>query len=829
MKLILNNFRCYKNTVLELPETGIILLYGTSGIGKTTILKAIHFAITGKENKCVMYGEKKCSVILEYNNMIITRTKNPTHLILEYENNKYEDEVAQNIIYKKYGEYFNVTSYIAQKSIDSFLNMSLQNKLEFFNSVALRNVNVSDLKDKVKTKIKERKSLVNDKSNEIRILKNQLSTYKEPVKTNCPFGDISRKEYEQILKTKSEFLFTIKQRLKEFTKNKDELKTELEKLEKDKKIHEEKMLEQEKNKKVIEQIERDTQDTCKKLEEIKDKEPIYKFITYLYTYLRKILTNNEKIEQQRKNKQEQIKEIEKKIKDLKEKNITTYTHEEETIYTKIFSLQQQFETYKKTIKDSLLYFTEENIKKFIFSSRQKVKDLKQKIEDNTSRKIELTQKLNYNPKKRLYCPSCKTSLSIIKSDICVYNHDEETKQENEKNDAIKQIENINMENTKIQKEIETENLQKQQYEDMLSYFKELKIYLDIDNYKIFYEKFKNDVNTQKSISTNIVEYEKNLQKLIQDLSQLKEEPLNINFEIDFKDFAKICSNEFDMDDFNNWNDILDLDKDTILDILEYANKHVDKEQVKFSILNKQKNELQLKLKNLQNVVNTQFDYDSFDKIKNEFNHTCGEIDILKVKEQEENETEKQIIIYNNYLKEIDRYTSLRKKVDFCVKEEEVFIRSLNTAEKFLKILTDSETIAISNTVDNINFHIKQYTDLFFTDFQMQLTPYKETAKGDKKTGIDIEIYQNGEKVSLDALSGGEFDRCLLVIFLAFNNLTNSNILLLDECLSSLNSELVEDIVDVIKSNLSNKLVLVTLHQANTGIFDHVVDVEKLRV
>jgi exonuclease SbcC len=827
MKLILNNFRCYKNTVLELPETGIILLYGTSGIGKTTILKAIHFAITGKENKCVMYGEKKCSVRLEYNNMIITRTKNPTHLILEYENNKYEDEVAQNIIYKKYGEYFNVTSYIAQKSIDSFLNMSLQNKLEFFNSVALRNVNVSELKDKVKTKIKERKSLVNDKSNEIRILKNQLSTYQEPVKIDCPFGDISRKEYEQILITKSEFLLTIKLKLKEFTKNKDELKIELDKLDKDKKIHEEKMLEQEKNKKVMEQIEKDTQDTCKRLEEIKDKEPIYNFITYLYTYLRKILNNNEKIEQQKKNKEEQIREIEKKIKELKEKNITTHSDEEDAIYTKIFSLHKQFENYKNTIKDSLLYFTEENIKKFIFSSTQKVKDLKQKIEDNTSRKIELNQKLNYNAKKRLFCPSCKTSLSIIKSDICVYNHDEETKQENEKNEAIKQIENINIENVKIQKEIETENLGKQ-YEQMLSYFKELKIYLSINDFKTFYENFKNEMNTQKSISTNILEYEKNLQKLIIDLSQLREEPLNINFEIDFKDFAKICSSEFEMDDFKDWNDILELDKDTILDILEYANKYVDKENVKLSMLNKQKNELQLKLKNIQNVVNTYFDYDNFEKIKNEFNNTCGEIDILKLKEQEENETEKQIILYNNYLKEVDRYTSLKKKVDFCVKEEEVFIRSLNTAEKFLKILTDSETIAISNTVDNINFHIKQYTDLFFTDFQMQLTPYKETAKGDKKTGIDIEIYQNGEKVSLDALSGGEFDRCLLVIFLAFNNLTNSNILLLDECLSSLNSELVEDIVDVIKSNLSNKLVLVTLHQANTGIFDHVVDVEKLR-
>ena len=60
MKLYMNNFRCYKNTVLELPDKGIILLYGTSGIGKTSILKAIHFVITGKENKCVMYGEKKC-------------------------------------------------------------------------------------------------------------------------------------------------------------------------------------------------------------------------------------------------------------------------------------------------------------------------------------------------------------------------------------------------------------------------------------------------------------------------------------------------------------------------------------------------------------------------------------------------------------------------------------------------------------------------------------------------------------------------------------------------------------------------------------------------
>ena len=34
---------------------------------------------------------------------------------------------------------------------------------------------------------------------------------------------------------------------------------------------------------------------------------------------------------------------------------------------------------------------------------------------------------------------------------------------------------------------------------------------------------------------------------------------------------------------------------------------------------------------------------------------------------------------------------------------------------------------------------------------MQLTPYKETSKGDKKSGLDIEIYYNGEKIGIDNL------------------------------------------------------------------------------
>lgn len=825
MKLYLQNFRCYKNITLELPDTGIVLLYGTSGIGKTTILKAIHFAITGKENKCIMYGEKKCSVKLEYSNMIITRTKNPTHLILEYENNKYEDEVAQNIIYKTYGQYFNVTSYIAQKSIDSFLNMSLQNKLEFFNSIALRNINVSELKDKVKTKIKERKNLVNDKSNEIRILKNQLSSHQEPVKIKNPLEDKLRIELETREQTKL--------KLQQYLCSKNELMNKLEKLEKEKKIHEEKVLDKEKNERLYTQTQKESVELDEKIKEIEDRTDIYKCITYLYDYFKKYFINLEKIQQQKKNKLDQLSVIKKKIEDLKDMKEKTekiiYTEEEQKIYNKIHTLHKIFDTYKQLLQTSPLSFTQENIKKLIFLYKSDLQKLEKKIEENTNSKFEQSQKLNYNPKKKLFCPSCKTSLSVIKSDICLYNHDEESKLLEEKNNAIYLIEKINNENMDLQKQTESLRKSIQTFSEMENYIPELTLYLQIDDFKTFYDDFQTSINSQKSIQTNILEYEKNLQILEKELSSIIEPVLDVKFEIDFSVFSKLVSDDFDMEEFTSWNDLLDIDKETILDIFEYANKLTEKEKVKLNMYIKQKNDALKKLKDLNPSINSNFDYDLYEKIKNEYNTCCGEIDVLKTKEQEHIELEKAILIYNTYLKELQRYESLKKQIDFCIKEEEVFIRSLNTAEKFLKILTDSETIAISNTIDNINFNIKQYTDLFFSDFQMQLTPYKETAKGDKKTGIDIEIYQNGEKVSLDALSGGEFDRCLLVIFLAFNNLTNSNILLLDECLSSLNSELVEDIVDVIKANLSNKLVLVTLHQANTGIFDHVIDVEKLRV
>ena len=98
----------------------------------------------------------------------------------------------------------------------------------------------------------------------------------------------------------------------------------------------------------------------------------------------------------------------------------------------------------------------------------------------------------------------------------------------------------------------------------------------------------------------------------------------------------------------------------------------------------------------------------------------------------------------------------------------------------------------------------------------------DTASEDKKMFVNVKLWRNGEEILYDTLSGGESDRCALVLFLAFNKLSKAKMLLLDECLSSLHAESVEDIVEHIKEEFSDRLCLMTLHQTTTGIFDQVV-------
>jgi len=130
MRLIIDNFRCYRGThTFEFTNDGITLISGHSGAGKTSILMALYFVITGNcPPKVVSDGCDSCKVTLELTEFTIIRTRRPNRVIISGLN--LEDDLAQQYIHRHFGKYFDITSYIQQQYQKTFLYQSPAEKLE---------------------------------------------------------------------------------------------------------------------------------------------------------------------------------------------------------------------------------------------------------------------------------------------------------------------------------------------------------------------------------------------------------------------------------------------------------------------------------------------------------------------------------------------------------------------------------------------------------------------------------------------------------------------------------------------------------------------------
>ena len=144
MLLTLTNFRCYKKVTFEFPDNGTILLWGTSGIGKTTIFKAINFVLYDNESKVITYGEKKCEVILQYKHYTITRRKNPSYFLFKNNetNDTYDGETAQHKIKEIFGDNFELTGYMTQKHSDKFFLMNNNDRSTFLQSLSIKDFDI---------------------------------------------------------------------------------------------------------------------------------------------------------------------------------------------------------------------------------------------------------------------------------------------------------------------------------------------------------------------------------------------------------------------------------------------------------------------------------------------------------------------------------------------------------------------------------------------------------------------------------------------------------------------------------------------------------------
>ena len=131
-----------------------------------------------------------------------------------------------------------------------------------------------------------------------------------------------------------------------------------------------------------------------------------------------------------------------------------------------------------------------------------------------------------------------------------------------------------------------------------------------------------------------------------------------------------------------------------------------------------------------------------------------------------------------------------------------------------------------NFIESLNYHASLYIEDFFPDedFNVQLITTKELKSGKDKMGLFFEVQYGTMKGELDFLSGGQRDRVNLAFTLAFSELVQNRVLLLDECISSLDSETSDTVIETLHQKYKGKLIIGVAHQVNTGVFDQVVPI-----
>ena len=136
MKIILNNFKCYRGTrTFDISNEGITLLQGESGKGKSTLMYSIVFCLYGGGKGLVSDGEASAFVELELDWGCVKRTIHPNTLVVWKGGKEMRDEVAQHFLYTLYGKCFEYTSYIAQLTCLNFLCQTPMEKLSILETL----------------------------------------------------------------------------------------------------------------------------------------------------------------------------------------------------------------------------------------------------------------------------------------------------------------------------------------------------------------------------------------------------------------------------------------------------------------------------------------------------------------------------------------------------------------------------------------------------------------------------------------------------------------------------------------------------------------------
>jgi len=814
----LKNFKCFSNYSVEIDKEAIILFDGPSGIGKSSLIQAFLFAITGEGKKLFKQGTKSLTVELEkieetHNKQFkIVRKKGPESLCV-YDGDKcYEDDEAQVRIDNYFGKNFINTSVIKQKGESSFLSSSAKDKMIFLQSLLFSNSKIEKQKERVNDMIKtckdEMSSLSVKKTTLEEVLKNLISRMGNKVEDkveNEKYSNLSMDECDRKIKSRQDKiqnqqhklqktinLLQEQQRLKSVYNN-EEIKYK--QIHSKLSIYEEQRAEINKKESEIKQKfnEDSYEDLLSEITTIRNK------IKYIKQKTKCMDTQNVLFEQISKS----LLQIEKEEQNDKDKNIDESKYND--YCDKRDLLKKRREVSKKLEECD---YEEDDI----INKKDIIKELRQFLE-----KAELY-------KSSLKCPHCSHNVRLnnnVLEKLETVSEDFTKAKIQEKQKELKQVEQAleKLENSKklyTHYSIEEENINKKLETYEYISIEKISELTDVIN-KI--EEIKTTRRELKKRKTALLEERKKVEdfshdQLKQDYTLLQKYKNSVK-EDDSEEIVSLDENESKLSDLlvsQKEQEKLKDDVDLLNDKKRILLKEIKSIGLSIETCNEKLFELEKKLEEVDESI------DKYDE----------EIKQLHENDKQSKWTE-QINILNIQKLNVENKnekTRLEKEIEALSERYKQFEKDCVNYNIIAEGIEHSESLLLAKFIDTINHNLSIHLDAFFEEpMHVQIKTFKESKSNKEKPVINMEIFYKGNETDLSNLSGGEYDRLNLALTLTFNCISNSPVLILDESLASINQELSTEIIMHLKETISHKLVWMTQHQAVKGMFDKVFQIK----
>lgn len=790
MILTLTNFRCWEQKSFSFPDNGICLVHGRSGRGKSTVLNAIYFAISGKLKNITTFGKKSTKVILDLQPLLITRTRNPLTLSVVKDGVTYTDDDAQAVIDTHFGHQFACSSYIDQDNSFSFASMSPADKMEFLEAAVMQEFNIDKMRDRIRDDISSTKLRHAEWEGKLSSLRGILSTTKK-----CNVPEVLIDKNRVTIGNVEKLIDKVTSNLSVCERNSKVSMSRIRRLEDQQEKAQEWMEILGKKKALADKLaeiqgELDTFTSYADADRIRDLEARKDRVIRLqnaYKAREQLVDLDRKIEQFQTDLDSRRSELQCErsgIVDVSLAHIDILTDALRSIST-LSEWDSQLEDFDKEKEQSLL--VQEN---------EAIAELRNQVVSLTQAEEMMARKLD--------CPECHTPLQFVNKTLIRMDGD--------------LIDSSSLSNlSTLKQQLDQRERACRQRDKAFITRCELQ-----DRYNTLFEKVEKSVasvDLQLEIDADAIsEYlaeltdrKRRIENIETKRKQLDSDRTLISYRRDREQLvakAVMLSSSDDKDDSL---------ESVVSEIATYSEKHHT-----YKTLKNRHSEL---VREQQRVMS-----------ESEQSIEAIDVETLKNERDKFAENEEKIRKYREYLDQLtdwkrlwserERYEKIENEISDASDHRDELTDRMRGLVKLRDHIKVAEKQCMEEFIQSLNLHASTYIEHFFEDedLTINLRTVQESKTGKEKISLNFDVVYRGIPGDLSYLSGGERDRVTLAYTLALSEMIHPTVLMLDECISSLDAETTSKVLDTLRESYKGKLVLLISHQANLGFFDSVLEI-----